>query len=103
MLSDLSTTQNLESSQMPPSTIAGDPESAADFDSGYNLTTDMSRMTDTDTIAPARDVARRKEEYNRIKEEKEKAKQEAIEKRARNLELGIDDENTNLPLELLIK
>ena len=77
MLSDLSTTQNLESSQIPPSTIAGDPDSAADFDSGYNLTTDMSRMTDTDTIAPARDVARRKEEYNRIKEEKEKAKQEA--------------------------
>ena len=79
-----------------------EPESATDFDSSYPQN-DMSRMTETDTIAPARDVARRKEEYNRLKEEKERAKQEAIEKRAREIEEGIDDHNTNLPLEMLMK
>lgn len=73
MLGDL-TSQNIDSSQMPTNSTQIEPDSATDFDNTYQATSDMSRMTDADTIAPARDVARRKEEYNRIKEEKERAK-----------------------------
>lgn len=81
-----------------------DPDgSTTDFDTQYNQTNDISRMTETETIAPARDVARRKEEYHRIREEKERAKIEAQELRAREIEEGIDDHNTNLPLEMLVK
>ena len=48
-------------------------------------------------------MARKKEEYMRMREEKERLKQEAIERKQRQIEEGLEDDTTNLPLELLVK
>ena len=74
-----------------------------EFDANYEAS-DQQRMSEVEEdIAPAMEIARRKEEYLKMREEKERVKQEAIERKQRAIEEGIDDHDTNLPLEMLVK
>ena len=59
-----------------------------------NNTTSQPRFTEIETIAPAKDVAQRKEEFKRKMEEKERLKQEAIERKQKQLEEGLEDDAT---------
>lgn len=69
--------------------------------------TDISRMSEVsnvyETIAPARGVAEQREDYIRKKEIAEKLREEKMQKQKEEEEAGLAEDQTNLPLEMLMK
>jgi hypothetical protein len=73
----------------------------------YEPGTDISRMSEVsnvyETIAPARGVAEQREDYIRKKEIAEKLREEKMQKQKEEEEAGLAEDQTNLPLEMLMK
>ena len=68
---------------------------------------DTSRMSlasnQVESIAPTRGVAEQRVEYNKRKEIADKLREEKIAKQKENDEAGLAEDQTNLPLEMLMK
>ena len=63
----------------------------------------MSRMTDMETIAPARGVAEQQEAYRIAKEEQQRIRQEKIDAMQAEEEAGLAEGRTNLAIDVLVR